>query len=83
MFVDMVYSKLNSPCQLSFLFSHDAGGSKFRLVDTLDQNTLFVAASYAYQKFLGFDVLMLSFFLEFFIHGSDAMISLVTNKLTS
>ena len=68
---------------LTCFVSHDAGGSKFRLVDTLDQNTLFVAASYAYQKFLGFDVLMLSFFLEFFIHGSDAMISLVTNKLTS
>ena len=83
MFVDMVYSKLNSPCQLSFLFSHDAGGSKFRLVDTLDHNTLFVAASYAYQKLLGFDVLMLSFFLEFFICGSDAMISLVANNVTS
>ena len=77
----MVYSKLNSPYQLSF-FSM-CGGSKFRLIDTLDRNTLFIAAYYAYQKLLGFDVLMLSFFLEFFICGSDAMISLVANKLTS
>ena len=79
----MVYSKLISPCQLNFLFSRGAGASKVRLVDTLNWNTLFVAASYAYQKLLEFDVLMLSFFLEFFNRGSDAMISLVTNKLTS
>ena len=68
---------------LTCFVSHDAGGSKFRLVDTLDRNTLFVAASYAYKKLLGFDVLMLSFFLEFFICGSDAMISLVANNVTS
>ena len=68
---------------IRLLVSHDAGGSKFRLVDTLDQNTLFVAASYAYQKFLGFNVLMLSFFLEFFVCGSYEMFSLVANKLTS
>jgi len=83
LFVDMVYSKLNSSCQLNFLFSRGAGASKVRLVDTLNWNTLFVAASYAYQKLLEFDVLMLSFFLEFFICGSYAMISLVANKLTS